>query len=384
MQLNFRGTSFNVRDPIVGVVRRTYGDFDPDKKNILFADKFADVDFNKNSFSAYIIKDSEGKISNRTKLKNPIIYDIPFLDHLEDGDIVSIFSDGVLRTLFKRSHTHNSIFVTDRCNSNCLMCSQPPKDRDDISLYHNINMQMAELLPDGIGEIGITGGETTLLGEKLTELTSLIYKNLPDTRIHILSNGRAFAWKSFTEKIYKGKNDNMIFAVPLYSDYYLYHDYIVQAKDAFHQTVLGIQNLARYGFRIEIRIVLHKQSIPRLYQLSKFIYRNMPYAEHVAFMGLEYVGYTPHNDKLLWIDPIEYSDELKDSVLYLSQKNMNVSIYNTPLCVLDNSLWKFARKSISDWKQTNLDECKKCSKLDECCGVFETSKKYTSNIKAFS
>ena len=63
---------------------------------------------------------------------------------------------------------------------------------------------------------------------------------------------------------------------------------------------------------------------------------------------------------------------------------MNVSIYNTPLCVLDNSLWKFARKSISDWKQTNLDECKKCSKLDECCGVFETSKKYTSNIKAFS
>ena len=63
---------------------------------------------------------------------------------------------------------------------------------------------------------------------------------------------------------------------------------------------------------------------------------------------------------------------------------MNVSIYNTPLCVLDNCLWKFARKSISDWKQTNLDECKKCSKLDECCGVFETSKKYTSNIKAFS
>ena len=142
MQLNFRGTSFNVRDPIVGVVRRNYSDFDLDKKNILFADKFADVDFNKNSFSAYIIKDSEGKISNRTKLKNPIIYDIPFLDHLEDGDIVSIFSDGVLRTLFKRSHTHNSIFVTDRCNSNCLMCSQPPKNREDIPYFYSINRNL--------------------------------------------------------------------------------------------------------------------------------------------------------------------------------------------------------------------------------------------------
>ena len=31
-----------------------------------------------------------------------------------------------------------------------------------------------------------------------------------------------------------------------------------------------------------------------------------------------------------------------------------------------------------------LDECNKCSKLEQCAGVFETSKKYSDNIKAFA
>ena len=384
MQLNFRGKPFNIKSPIVGEIRKDSKNLDTNKNYILFAKDFSSINFNKKLFAAYIIRDSEGKINNKTKIAEPIVYDLPLLNHLEDGDIVVIHSDGVLNTLYKYNHVHNTFFVTDRCNSNCLMCSQPPKDRDDIAYLHNINMQMVKLLPESISEIGITGGEPTLLGEKLIELTSSIYKHLPKTRIHILTNGRSFAWKSFINKINNGKNENIIFAIPLYSDYYHQHDYIVQAKDAFYQTVLGIHNLARYGFRIEIRIVLHKQSIPRLFQLAKYIYKNMSFVEHVAFMGLEIVGYTPHNDKLLWIDPTEYSDVLSDSVLYLAQKNMDVSIYNTPLCLLPENLWKFARKSISDWKQTFLDECNKCSKIDDCGGVFETSKKYSKNIKAIT
>ena len=31
----------------------------------------------------------------------------------------------------------------------------------------------------------------------------------------------------------------VVFAVPLYSDYYQQHDHIVQAKDAFYQTIHG-------------------------------------------------------------------------------------------------------------------------------------------------
>ena len=46
-----------------------------------------------------------------------------------------------------------------------------------------------------------------------------------------------------------------------------------------------------------------------------------------------------------WIDPYDYQNELGEAVEFLAGQGMHVSIYNTPLCVLPERLWKFARKS---------------------------------------
>jgi His-Xaa-Ser system radical SAM maturase HxsC len=171
----------------------------------------------------------------------------------------------------------------------------------------------------------------------------------------------------------------------LYSDYYQSHDYIVQAKDAFNQTMLGLHNLATYDQRIEIRIVLHKQTIPRLTKLAKYIYKNLPFVEHVAFMGLEYTGYTPYNIDKLWIDPFEYREELEEAVEYLATHGMNVSIYNSQLCVLPETIWKYARKSISDWKNIYLKECSGCIERENCGGLFSSCEQmYSSHLKAFN
>jgi hypothetical protein len=70
----------------------------------------------------------------------------------------------------------------------------------------------------------------------------------------------------------------------------------------------------------------------------EYIYRNISFAEHIALMGLEYVGYTPRNIGELWIDPFEYQDELERAVQYLSMRDMPVSIYNHQLCILRPSL----------------------------------------------
>ena len=101
-------------------------------------------------------------------------------------------------------------------------------------------------------------------------------------------------------------------------------------------------------------------------------------------MGLEITGYTKANLNELWIDPYDYMKELEESVLFLSNRNINVSIYNTPLCLLPFSLWPYNRKSISDWKNIYLDECGKCAIINECGGLFESSsKKHSNHIKAF-
>ena len=102
-------------------------------------------------------------------------------------------------------------------------------------------------------------------------------------------------------------------------------------------------------------------------------------------MGLEYIGYTPHNIEKLWIDPFDYQKELSDSVAYLADRGIRTSIYNTPLCVLPEKSWQYARKSISDWKNDYLPECNQCAKLDDCGGFFKWNlKKHSNYITPFA
>lgn len=312
------------------------------------------------------------------EINHPVIFNCSSLDHLSEGDIVMLDSNGVVRTLYRINSYHNTILSTERCNSNCLMCSQPPKDKNDIPVLYEIYRQAIPLIPKDCIEITVSGGEPTLMGELFFNLLELITFELPDTEIHILTNGRTFAWNHMAERLAKVNNPRMMLGIPLYSDYEHSHDYIVQAKGAFNQTILGLHNLARYGIRIEIRIVLHLQSIPRLVKLAEYIYKNLPFAEHITFMGLEFIGYTPFNIDKLWIDPADYNVELTDAVEFLSFKNMHVSIYNTQLCTVPERLWEYCRKSISDWKNDYLPACTSCDKLDDCGGLF------TWNLKKHS
>ena len=51
----------------------------------------------------------------------PGVFGILDLGHLEEGDIVSINPNGRIWTLFRINSFNNSLFVTERCNSNCLI-----------------------------------------------------------------------------------------------------------------------------------------------------------------------------------------------------------------------------------------------------------------------
>jgi His-Xaa-Ser system radical SAM maturase HxsC len=161
--------------------------------------------------------------------------------------------------------------------------------------------------------------------------------------------------------------------IPVYADNAPDHDYVVQARGAFDQTIQGLQQLARHGQFIEIRVVLHALTVPRLKHLAEYIYRNLPFASHVALMGLEITGFTRPNLSKLWIDPFDYQRELEDAVEYLAIRGMNVSIYNHQLCVLPEALWKFARRSISDWKNIYLSVCDGCTVRDKCAGLFNSA-----------
>ncbi len=373
MLLKTKGTPVNVLTPIVGRVTRDPGNVG--EHSIFIADE-GNIPPRQGFRCAFSI--------DSTSLTQSAIINIPDLNHLNDGDIVVANEDGNINTLYRVNSYHNVLLATERCNSNCLMCSQPPKDKNDVPRLFNINSQLIPLIPKDCIELGISGGEPTLMGDHFFDLLALIKAELPETEVHLLTNGRSFAWHNMAERLAGLEFRRLMLGIPVYADYYQVHDYIVQAENAFNQTMLGVYNLARYNQRIEIRIVVHKLSIPRLTRLAKYIYKNLPFVEHVAFMGLEYIGYTPHNIDKLWIEPYDYMNELGEAVEFLAGQGMHVSIYNTQLCVLPERLWQFARKSISDWKNSYLPECNICTKLNDCGGLFTWNlKKHSSYIKAF-
>ena len=301
--------------------------------------------------------------------------------YLGEGDIVRLEpGNSRVRVLFRKNSPHNTILLTEQCNHYCLMCSQPPKDIDDSWLIDEA-LELVRMIPNGIGELGFSGGEPTLFGDRFLDVIELTAKHHNDTAIHILSNGRRFSNQEFTRKYSAIDHFDKMVGIPIYSHDPKIHNYVVQAHNAFDETVSGILNLKKYKQKVEIRVVLHKETIGTLVELAKFIRTNLLFVDHVALMGLEITGFTRANLPLLWIDPAEYKDELAEAVEILQKANMNTSIYNHPLCLVPERVRSAYKKSISDWKNEYIKECEGCRKVDECGGFFSSGVKHKHTTK---
>jgi His-Xaa-Ser system radical SAM maturase HxsC len=332
---------------------------------------------------ALVISDEPASLLTRAN-GFPRIIQVPSkFDYLADGDILGFHpASKRFRTLYRRSSAHNSFLVTERCNHYCLMCSQPPRDVDDSWILREIQDALP-LVNKGTQSLGFTGGEPLLDWRSFMAVLSDCRDLLPQTAIHTLSNGRAFASTEVVAAWAGIKHPNLTAGIPIYSSVDTVHDYVVQAKGAFDETVLGILKLKDKGQRVEIRVVLHAITAPRIVETCRWLARNLPFVDHVALMGLENTGFAIANDDLLWMDPIDYRDALALATEILASLKVNVSIYNLPRCVLARSVWSYAAQSISDWKNDYIDECDKCIEKRRCSGFFSTGRpRYSRAIRA--
>lgn len=287
----------------------------------------------------------------------------------QPGDVIEVVPETSKAALrYRRGANNNILFATERCNSFCLMCSQPPRDIADEWRIRQI-CALIELIDKNEPSLTITGGEPTLLGSGLNCIIEHCANVLPHTQLHVLSNGRNFGGGVLASS-FTGLHPALMWGIPLYGDHYGLHDYVVQSKGAFAETMRGLYALEAAKQRIEIRVVLVKPVVEHLLALVRFLYRNLPFIEHVALMGTEPTGFARAHHDELWIDPADMSAVLAESTDYLTRRDMRVSLYNLPLCTLPRSLWPYARRSISDWKQHYLPACKSCAVRERCGGLF--------------
>ena len=169
------------------------------------------------------------------------------------------------------------------------MCSQPPKQVNDFDRISE-RLRLIELMDPDTKELGITGGEPTLFKDAFLDFIEHCKILLPRTVLHVLTNGRLFYYREFARRLGAIAHPDVMLGIPLYSHVDSERDYVVQAKGAFEETVLGIHHLGsrnraatssailgRYDVPVEIRVVLHRQIYRRLPQLAEFITRNFPF-----------------------------------------------------------------------------------------------------------
>lgn len=116
--------------------------------------------------------------------------------------------------MYEVKSNHNAIMATERCNHRCIMCPQPPilQEKDKTPF----NLKLISLFDKNTQEIGITGGEPTLIGDNLFVLINHIKKELPKTAISILSNGVKFSDKEYAMKLAKCRHHDLQIDIPLF------------------------------------------------------------------------------------------------------------------------------------------------------------------------
>jgi His-Xaa-Ser system radical SAM maturase HxsC len=252
------------------------------------------------------------------------------------------------------------------------MCPQPPKAHDR-SLTETAKRILSLVKVEKNQTICLTGGEPTLLKDDFFDVLKLIVKKHPEAFVMMLTNGKSFSDFDFTKCFVSARPKDFLTCVSMHSDVDEVHDRIVGVKGSFYKTAMGLQNLARFRERIEIRVVINRLNAHRLESIATFIQRNFPFIYHCTFMGMEITGLARDNYDEVWIEPFEYRDQLSRAVKVLSRADMKVSIYNIPLCLVEPKSWNFARQSISGWKNDYLPVCDGCTVKKDCCGIFTTS-----------
>lgn len=293
-------------------------------------------------------------------------------------DVVEIIDNKVIRVLYRDDSEDNAIVVTNQCNSNCIMCPDSDvvrntKENPDIKKL----LEQVKCIPDDTSHITITGGEPGLLRENLLNLLEECKIDLPNTEFLLLTNGRIFADKNFTEKIKKVIPENIRVAIPIYADNEKLHDGITRAKGSFKQAVLGIKRLIENNIDVEIRIVVLKKNYQYLEDIAKFIVQEFPEAKIVNIMALEMTGNAYKNREQVWINFKEVKEYLYKACITIIKAGIIVNLYNFPLCNLDERLYSIAHKSITDYKIRYKEQCEECLAKENCGGFFNS----TINVK---
>ena len=208
-----------------------------------------------NNISEEMVLVVEGQAKSSTKLLSNKAYLIEKKLYLNDLQILELSEQmndldsfeiwiiypqqkQILR-FFRPSSSSNTILLTERCDQKCIMCSQPPKNKD--YLQFKLYEEAISLIPIS-ATIGISGGEPTLYKDDLFSFVKKCNQLNPKVDFHILTNGQHFEEADISNL--EAVSDYVTWAIPIYSNNANQHDIIVGKEGAFQNLFRRLSFLA--------------------------------------------------------------------------------------------------------------------------------------------
>jgi MoaA/NifB/PqqE/SkfB family radical SAM enzyme len=291
----------------------------------------------------------------------------------------------------KYSKMRKIFLVTDYdCNNHCISCAKETEEKGRLTL-DEILEKMDLIQPTKEDFIELSGGEPTLRND-FFEICKTI-KSRHDTNLVVLSNGRKFKDKTFSQKAQDSGVDRVM--TTFYHPQEKTHDQITQANGSFQETLTGLKNLEEIGMPISVKTIVLSQNYQDLPDFVNFAYDTFQTA-WVSIHGLIMRGQADENKEQIIVKYSQAKPHIEAAIDQAIKRNKNLGVFIIPSCTIDPCYWQYLGVN---WRQMskemiyispeetvigNMDVsqpsyCAGCLIGDDCSWAWESAwKEYTN------
>ena len=264
--------------------------------------------------------------------------------------------------------------LTFKCNNNCLSCIYNMEMVDKLKVGNPKEEHIKNVI-DNVrpgDTLGLTGGEPTIR-EGFFKFLKYAKERDPYMNVFIVSNGRMFCYREFTEKFANMGLENLKVGIALYGHEKKTHDAITRIPESFEQTVKGVKNLIEFGIPVELRVIVSELNYKTLKDIAEYIVGNLKGVYRVVFINMKYTGNAYINRKVLFVkykDVVPHAEKAADILL---KNNIDVKLFHFPLCIIKKKYWELAKGVTKQESELMFVEaCKRCKVKDECPRIWKS------------
>ena len=268
------------------------------------------------------------------------------------------------------------ICVWDKCNNKCLMCTNPDRpwpawdgsfDYSYKSLIERIKKSEKKIKT--YDSIYLSGGEPTLHPE-FSKVLKFISEHFPKQRIKLLTNGRKFLYRDFTEEVLNITN-NLDIELSIYGSDKKSHEVVTRALGSFEQTIQGLENLLSYkrkGQLVNVRFVITKLSYKHLENFLKMMKEKFILTDRIMLIFWEVEHQALKNIETVKVTYNQVSPYLEKTYSLLKYFK-EIRLYHFPLCSLSEKFWPYTWRTLPEDGIIFNNSCSQCQYKKYCLGI---------------